>query len=430
MASFKFSLYSGNVSQKGCPIKLVVRKNNERKVIALNLYAHSHQWDEELQRYKTGKNKELHPDRNKNNEYLSRKEVQILDMLGEYDRLKIDWTLNQFEEMFLHKSHQANVCDFFTNLIKNLKETGHDGNAECYQRTLDMLSLFDSQFNKRIFGEIGVKYVNAFDIFLQKPRNTEYKRGKRTITRKGCCGNTRKYYHKALRAAYNKAISVGDADERFYPYGKGKFEVNKLTEVTAKRYLSNNYIEIIKSTPCKPTTLEIARRLFLFSYYCHGISYIDMAQLSTKNIYEIENEKYIVYKRYKLRHNKSAKHMYIKITAELESIVDWFKYNTLLTANYLTPCITRDYEGAKLYEHIKNRRGRYNDALKEVAKELSFSINLTTYVSRHSVAMRLRNNDVSIDKIAQVFGHNDVATTSIYLDSFENKLIDEVVEVL
>ena len=44
--------------------------------------------------------------------------------------------------------------------------------------------------------------------------------------------------------------------------------------------------------------------------------------------------------------------------------------------------------------------------------------------------MRLRNNDVSIDKIAQVFGHSDVATTSIYLDSFENKVIDEVVEVL
>ncbi|MDD4514832.1 tyrosine-type recombinase/integrase [Massilibacteroides sp.] len=206
--------------------------------------------------------------------------------------------------------------------------------------------------------------------------------------------------------------------------------MNKLTETTAKRYLSDNYIGLIKSTTCEAVSAEIARKLFLFSYYCHGISYIDMAQLSTKNIYEVENERYIVYKRYKLRHNKSAKLMYVKITLELESLIEWFKHNTLLIANYLTPCITRDYEGAKLYEHIKNRRGRYNDALKEVAKELNIPINLTTYVSRHSVAMRLRNNDVAIDKIAQVFGHTDVATTSIYLDSFGNKVIDEIVGVL
>ena len=78
MANFKFSLYTGNLSQKGCPIKLVIRKNNERKIIALNLYAHPSQWDEELQRYKNGRNKELHPDRNKNNEYLNRKHTRIV----------------------------------------------------------------------------------------------------------------------------------------------------------------------------------------------------------------------------------------------------------------------------------------------------------------------------------------------------------------
>ncbi|MDU1905816.1 MAG: tyrosine-type recombinase/integrase [Dysgonomonas sp.] len=430
MASFKFSLYAGNSSQKGCPIKLVVRKNNERKIIALNLYAHSHQWDEDLQRYKTGRNKNLHSDRIKNNEYLNRKEVQAHDIIEEFDRLKIDWTLNQFEDMFLHKSYQSNVSDFFTKLISDLKETGHDGNAECYQRTLDMLRLYDSEFNNRIFSEIGIKYVKAFDIFLQKPRTSAYKKGKRTIQRNGCCGNTRKYYHKALRAVYNKAISEGDADDRFYPYGKGKFEVNKLTETTAKRYLSDNHIKTIKTTACENIRLEIARKLFLFSYYCHGISYIDMALLSSKNIFIIEEEKYIVYKRYKLRHNNSTKPLYVKITSELESLINWFKYNTLLNTNYLTPCITKNYSHSKLYEHIKNRRGRYNDALKDVAKELGIEINLTTYVSRHSVAMRLRNSGIPIDQISQVLGHEDVKTTNVYLDSFGNRVIDEIVSVL
>ncbi|MDH6357144.1 phage integrase SAM-like domain-containing protein [Parabacteroides sp. PF5-9] len=431
MASFKFSLYAGNSSQKGCPIKLVIRKNNERKVIALNLYAHPHQWDEDLQRYKTGRGKDLHPDRTQNNEYLNRKEVQAHDIVEEFDRQKIDWTLTQFEDTFLHKTYQSNVSEFFTKLVSDLKATGHDGNAECYQRTLEMLCIFDSEFNKRIFSEINLKYVRAFDVFLQKPRISKYKKGGRIVQREGCCGNTRKYYHKALRAAYNKAISEGDADERFYPYGgRSKFEVNKLTETTAKRYLSDNYIETIKTTSCENVRLEIARRLFLFSYYCHGISYIDMALLSTKNIYVIDNDKYLVYKRYKLRNNNSTKPLYVKITPELEVLIDWFKHNTLLTADYLTPCVTKDYSHSKLYSHIKNRRGRYNDALKRLGKDLGIELNLTTYVSRHSVAMRLRNSNVSTDKISQVLGHGDVKTTEVYLDSFGNRVIDEVVRVL
>ena len=431
MAALKFSLYEGNSSNRGCPIKLVVRKNNERKIISLDIYAHPHQWDEDLQRYKMGRSKDLHPDRTKNNEYLNRKEIEASDIVAEFDRLKINWTLNQFEDMFLHKGAMANVNEFFTKLVSDLKATNHIGNAKCYDRTLNMLKIFDPQFNKRKFSEIGIKYVNAFDIFLQKPRVTNYSRGDREIIRKGCSGNTRKYYHKALRAAYNKAMEQGDADTRFYPYGKGRFEVSKLTEITAKRYLSDKNIETIKTIPCKSINLEIARNLFLLSYYCHGISYVDMAQLSTESMFEVDNHSYIVYKRQKTKHNKSAKLMYVKIIPEIVGILEWFKNNTILIGDYITPCITRDHSSEeRLYEHISNRRGRYNDALKEVAKELKIDVNLTTYVARHSVAMKLRNNNVSIDKIAQVFGHNDIKTTNVYLDSFENRVIDEVVGVL
>jgi hypothetical protein len=54
-----------------------------------------------------------------------------------------------------------------------------------------------------------------------------------------------------------------------------------------------------------------------------------------------------------------------------------------------------------------------------------------TNISRTGVVciMRLWNNDVVIDKIAQLFGHTDVTTTCVYLESFENKIIDEIVGV-
>lgn len=68
-----------------------------------------------------------------------------------------------------------------------------------------MLELFDSKFDKKVFSEIDIKYVKAFDVFLQK---------------RECKGNTRKYYFKALRAILNKAIQDQEASEVTYPLEK------------------------------------------------------------------------------------------------------------------------------------------------------------------------------------------------------------------
>ena len=347
MANSKLCLYSGNTTKKGSSIKLVIRKNNDRKLISLGLYANLDQWDDELQRYIVGKGKHLHPDRYKNNEYLNRKEIEANDILEDFEKQKINWTLNQFESVFLNKTRQGFVAQFINKIVADLRATGHIGNATCYERVLHMLCLFDIRFDKRIFSELDVKYINAFDVWLQTPRSTEYQ-GDRLVERKGCSGNTRKYYHKALRAIINKAIQIGEASNNTYPYGKGKFEVSKLEETTAKRYLINDHIELIKNKEIENTTIEIIRRLFLFSYYCHGISYVDMAQLSKENIFQLEDGEYIIYKRQKIKNQKGVKPLSIKITPEIKDLLNWFAENTLILSDYITPCITRDYEGEQI----------------------------------------------------------------------------------
>ena len=42
---------------------------------------------------------------------------------------------------------------------------------------------------ERLFPEVDIKYVNAFNVALEKDN---------------CCGNTRKYYLKTLRALLNR----------------------------------------------------------------------------------------------------------------------------------------------------------------------------------------------------------------------------------
>lgn len=56
--------------------------------------------------------------------------------------------------------------------------------------------------------------------------------------------------------------------------------------------------------------------------------------------------------------------------------------------------------------------------------------NRATYVSCHTVAMKLRNAKVDISIIQQVFGHSNLDTTQIYLDSFSIDEVNRAVENL
>lgn len=417
-ASFKMWIADKYHYKEGYAIWLVVRKNNKRKVMALGIYAEPHQWNDKLEMFVTDKRvPKLHPDRIYLNEWLTQKKSEILRIIADFDANKIDWTLNQFEQEFFHYSNKGNVKEFFENLIQTYKDTNHIGNANCYSRTLHVLELFDEKLPERVFPEIDIKYVKSFDVFLQK---------------RECKGNTRKFYFKTLRAVLNKAIQDGEASETTYPFGKGGFSISALEEETAKRYLPHDSMMKLKTTVMDNAVLERTRRLFLFSYYCYGISFIDAALLTKKNIIRYNSGNYIVYKRNKTKEAKKVKPIQIKITPEIQELMDWFSANTLLVEDYLLPIVSiAGYKGEQLYNHIRSRFGRNNKNLTNLAKALEITdMKLTSYVSRHTMAMTLQDNQVPREVISQILGHSDLATTNTYLDSFTSNVIDEAVKVL
>ena len=405
-ASFKMWIADKYHYKEGYAIWLVVRKNNKRKVMGLGIYAEPHQWNDKLEMFVTDKRvPKLHPDRIYLNEWLTQKKSEILRIIADFDSNKIDWTLNQFEQEFFHYSNKGNVKEFFENLIQTYKDTNHIGNANCYSRTLHVLELFDEKLSERVFPEIDIKYVKSFDVFLQK---------------RECKGNTRKFYFKTLRAVLNKAIQDGEASETTYPFGKGGFSISSLEEETTKRYLPHDSMFKIKTTVMDNAVLERTRRLFLFSYYCYGISFIDAALLTKKNIIRYNGGNYIVYKRNKTKEAKKVKPIQIKITPEIQELMNWFSANTLLVEDYLLPIVSiAGYKGEQLYNHIRSRFGRNNKNLANLAKVLEITdMKLTSYVSRHTMAMTLQDNQVPREVISQILGHSDLATTNTYLDSF------------
>ncbi len=62
-----------------------------------------------------------------------------------------------------------------------------------------------------------------------------------------------------------------------------------------------------------------------------------------------------------------------------------------------------------------------NKWLKRIGTELEMPIKFTTYVARHSFATFQKNNGLSRDYLKESLGHASMATTDLYLSSFEDE---------
>jgi integrase len=416
-----FKLVGGerNIRKDGSfPVCLIVRKADSRKVIFTGLSAFPEQWNAKFQLYEVDtRKKKLHPDREKFNSWLSEKKNLCEDIIKEYDKNRTDWTLTMFEQDFLNRSKHTSVETYFSGLISKLDKSGNIGNKNAYERTLYMLKLFDPDFSRKVFQDIDLKYINRFDDFLRIDR--------------GCEGNTISYYMRTFRALLNRAIKEGETSEVTYPFGKHGYCVSSLSQETEKRYLPSQYIETLKTAVIDSPALQWSRNLFLFSYYCQGMAIVDMAFLTDKNVLVFEGGKYICYRRRKTE-SKQSRIIRIKITENIQSLMDWFRVNTKLVDNYLLPVITKEgYEGQKLYDHIRDRNRKFNKHLKTLGEALKFEgIRLSSYQARHSYAMRLKNSGIPEDVISEALGHKDLSTTKTYLDSFQNDEIARANEVL
>ena len=403
-------------------LQLCVTKNSCRKRISLKLYVDPAYWDNSAERLiiernlKGEKQREANKKRIQDNAFLDKVKARAREIIEKFEIDGIDWTLNQFEETFLNPSKQGKFCAYLENHIQTLRDTGHTGNAKCYFETLRLLKYYDGKLSQRLFSDIDLRYVRGFDMFLQK---------------RSCCGNTRKFYFKALRAILNRANAEGVGSVATYPFGRGGFEVSKLEEATAKRYLPAAELSKLKSATANNPQCEYARKLFLFSYYCYGISFIDMAMLTAAHIKQMEDGDYIVYKRQKIKRQKGVKPISIKITPAIRQLIESLQAASPTVDDFLLPVVTRSgYTGERLYMHIRTRYSKYQKYLRLLAEELGIDFHLTSYVSRHTAAMTLQRNHIPREVISQMLGHADLETTNVYLDSFDNGVINEAAKVL
>ena len=293
------------------------------------------------------------------------------------------------------------VFDFTYGLIEELRLDNKIGNAWAYESALNALRKYHTNTNL-YFENIDFQFLDKYN---------------KHLVRSGVKHNTGFFYLRTLRAFYNKAIKHKIVDRALYPF----HDITLKAEKTKKRAIDRILIKEIKDLDLpEGSTIWHVRNWFMLSFYLMGISFVDLALLSSDNI---KNGR-ITYKR-----QKTGKQYDIKLIPQAIAIIDLYKKQPY---GFILPIVNRktknDEERLRL---IKDRTRLANKYLKRMADTMETDETITTYTSRHSWATICKKLGFSIEIIAESLGHEyGNKTTAVYLDSFDQDVIDNANEVV
>ena len=220
--------------------------------------------------------------------------------------------------------------------------------------------------------------------------------------------NSSSFYMRNLRAVYNRAVEK-ELTVQHFPFRHVYTGVDK----TRKRAVPLQVIRQIKEMDLsRKPALDLARNMFLFSFYTRGMSFVDMAYLRKKDL----NGSVLSYRR-----RKTGQQLFVKWEKCMQEIVD--KYDTSQSV-YLLPVIKpfSKMDERKQYIYVAHN---INRSLKIIGNRLGLPVPLTMYVSRHSWASIAKSKHVPLSIISEGMGHDSEQTTRIYLASLDTAVIDK-----
>ncbi len=287
---------------------------------------------------------------------------------------------------------QANgFVSYMRNLIHQLNQIGKNRTARTYTTTMNSFVRFYG--TKDVPWElVDARLMVRYEVFLKE---------------NGICPNSTSYYMRNLRAMYNRAVESELTSHR-NPFRDVYTGVGK----TVKRAIPQDVIKQLRDLDLSSCpSADMARDIFMFSFYTRGMSFIDIAFLRKKDI----QNGILSYRR-----KKTNQHIIVKWEKEMQEIVD--KYDTA-NSPYLLPIIKVANQDERRQYHTAAHR--INRNLKAIGNQLGLPMPLTCYVARHTWASIAKSKDIPISVISEAMGHDSESTTRIYLASLDTSAIDK-----
>ncbi|MCD8388241.1 MAG: site-specific integrase [Bacteroidales bacterium] len=226
------------------------------------------------------------------------------------------------------------------------------------------------------------------------------------MRRSGLCPNSVAAYMRRLRRAYRVAVAEGLVADR-HPFDA----VVTAPCATVKRALRPEQMTRIRLLPLADADLAYARDIFLFLYYCQGISFVDAANLRKADVCGDS----LTYRR-----QKTNQLIYVRLSPQARAIIDRYGVKD---SPYLLPIINHlaDADQARCQRETAHRC--INRRLKAIGALAGISTPLTTYVARHTWASIAHQHGIAMPVITAALGHTNERTTRIYLAALDHSLL-------
>lgn len=253
------------------------------------------------------------------------------------------------------------------------------------------------------FLDIDFDFIERFDRFMER----EYSNKK----------STRQKNLQLLKSVIKRAVKEGEvsaADNPFvyYTIGSSRGSRVKLPHATIQK------IEALDLP--NGSRQELARDLFVFAFYCHGIRFGDLVTLRRSNVVDGRLE-YVTM--------KSSKPLSLVVPSPAERIRKKYAQPDQSADPFLFPVLeeNRNYSDRNyLKRRISSKNSSLNAALKEVARLAGTEQNVSFHVARHSFADYARKQGGNVFAISKALGHSKIATTEMYLSQMDQGAVDDL----
>jgi integrase/recombinase XerD len=404
MTSNKFTIRKNPNKDGKHSIILVIVKNRKNTSISTAYSCFFDDWSFETNMLKTNrKGVELKKIIEINN-FIGKTNLKIEDFFRQKRSLELDFSMDELKDEIKSTEKKINNNDYFgfhQEIIDEFTTSNKTSSAKINRETLSSIKKFHSKETLK-FTELNYEFIVKYDSFLRSRGGTDSGIGIRMRT---------------IRAVFNKAIDRKLIPKQLYPFEL--YKVSALKKEAKREYLTAEELKTFENTDFSNNKKhQFAKDMYLFSYYCRGINFIDMMKLSSSNFFEGK----ISYLR-----NKTGVSLEFEVPKQALKILE--HYNKLSNNKYLLPLLLNEkMTNIQIENRGHKKLGEINVALKEIMLHLGINKRITFYTARHTFATLLKFKNISIDFIGQSLGHSDIKTTQTYLNKLPTKKLDLIIQ--
>lgn len=405
MASVKFTIKKTPNKAGKHSIVLVLIKNRRNTSMATNYSCDYDAWSFETNSLKINKKGQELKRITEINNFINKTNLKIEDFIREKRRLNEDFTIteisNEIKADDVTKVATLDYFKFHQEIIEEFQLADQIGTAKVYKETLSSIKKFYGKPQLR-FQDLNFTFLEKYDSFLRSNGGTD---------------SGISFKMRTIKAVFNKAIKREIISIKTYPFKS--YKTSALKKEAKKEYLTDEELQkLIEEDFSANKSHQFAKDMYLFSFYCRGINFIDILKLKNSNIYD-DRMAYI--------RTKTGVLLDFKVKNNPREILEAYSHKS--QNSYLFPLLLQDQPTV---EQIKNRShkllGQINPALKEIMEVLKINKRITFYTARHTFATFLKFENIAIDVISEMLGHKDIKATISYLNKLPNKKLDQIID--